>query len=432
MPVLSQLEERDLAIDMRRPMLFVGIDWAEDHHDLVVMDEGGQVRAGGRIGDDLAGVGRLHSLVADHQVDADEPVAVGIETDRGLLVTSLIAASYQVFAVNPMVASRYRDRYSIAGAKSDAGDARMLADLVRTDRHLFRPIAGDSDEVEAIKVIARAHKRMIQDRQSQVNRLRSSLREYYPGAAACFGADLADRDALAVLAAAPTPELGRGLSQAKALAALRRGGRKRNLERRATEIREALREPQLDAPGSVVTASGTAASALVALIGMFNTQIATLEAQLVRDFDEHPDAETYRSLPGLGDVLGARVLAEFGDDPNRYHDARARKNYASTSPVTRASGKSTIVHARYARNSRIADSCRQWAFCSLTTSPGARIYYDALRSRGKGNEQALRQLGNRWVGILHGCLSHGTTYDELTAWNHWLHPTSEQEFRAAS
>lgn len=413
-------------------MLFIGIDWAEDHHDLVVMAEDGQVRAGIRIGDDLAGVGRLHAVIADHQVDTDESVTVGIETDRGLLVTSLVAAGYEVYAVNPMVASRYRDRHSIAGAKSDAGDARMLADLVRTDRHLFRPIAGDSNEVEAIKVVARAHKRLIQDRQSQVNRLRSSLREYYPGAVACFGTDLADRDALAVLACGPTPAQGRGLSQAKVVAALRRGGRKRNLERRATEIRQALNAPQLDAPGPVATASGTATTALVAVIDVFNTQIAALEAELVDHFDEHPDAETYRSLPGLGDVLGARVLAEFGDDPNRYHDARSRKNYASTSPVTRASGKSTIVHARYARNSRLADACRQWAFCSLSSSPGARTYYDVLRSRGKSHEQALRQLGNRWVGILHGCLDHDTTYHELTAWNHWLNPAADQQLRVAS
>lgn len=413
-------------------MLFVGIDWAEDHHDLVVMAEDGQVMAGTRIGDDLAGVGRLHALIADHQVDVDETVTVGIETDRGLLVTSLVAAGYEVYAVNPMVASRYRDRHSIAGAKSDAGDARMLANLVRTDRHLFRPIAGDSDEVEAIKVIARAHKRLIQDRQSQVNRLRSSLREYYPNAVACFGADLADRDALAVLAAGPTPTQGRGLSQAKVVAALRRGGRKRNLERRATEIREVLKAPQLDAPGPVAAASGTATTALVAVIGVFNTQIAALEAELVDHFDEHPDAETYRSLPGLGDVLGARVLAEFGDDPNRYHDAKSRKNYASTSPVTRASGKSTIVHARYARNSRLADACRQWAFCSLTSSPGARTYYDVLRSRGKSHEQALRQLGNRWVGILHGCLDRGVAYDEPTAWSHWLNPAPAEELQAAS
>lgn len=413
-------------------MLFVGIDWAEDHHDFVVMAEGGRVLAGVRIGNDLAGVGRLHALIADHQTDADEAVGVGIETDRGLLVTSLVAAGYEVFALNPMVVSRYRDRHSIAGAKSDPGDARVLADLVRTDRHLFRPIAGDTDAVEAIKVIARAHKRMIQDRQSQVNRLRSSLREYYPGALACFGNDLADRDALAVLAAAPTPRLGRGLSQAKAVVALRRGGRKRNLERRATEIREALRAAQLDAPGPISVASGTATSALVVVIGAFNAQIAALEAELVEHFQEHPDAEIYRSLPGLGDVLGARVLAEFGDDPNRYQDAKSRKNYASTSPVTRASGKLRVVHARYARNSRLADGCRQWALCSLTSSTGARTYYDVLRARAKSHEQALRQLGNRWVGILHGCLDHGTVYDEATAWSHWLDPTTEEELRVAS
>jgi transposase len=412
-------------------MMFLGIDWSEDHHDLVVMAADGQVMSRARIDDDLAGVGRLHALVADHLVDPEEPVVVGIETERGLLVASLVAAGYEVYAVNPMVASRYRDRHSIAGAKSDAGDARMLADLVRTDRHLFRAIAGDSDEVEAIKVLARAHKRLIQDRQSQVNRLRSLLREYYPAAVSLFGSDLADRDALAVLAVAPTPEQGRRLSQAKAVSALRRGGRKRNLDRRASEIREGLCLPQLDGPAAVADASGTTTTALIAVIAVFNAQIAALEAELVDHFDKHPNAEIYRSLPGLGDVLGARVLAEFGDDPNRYEDAGSRRNYASTSPVTRASGKSTVVHARYARNARLADACRQWAFCSLTTSPGARAYYDVIRSRDKSHEHALRQLANRWVGILHGCLDSGTAFDETTAWAHWMNTTDDKPRVAA-
>jgi len=413
-------------------MLFVGIDWSEDHHDLVVMSAAGEVRSRARIADDLAGVGRLHGLVAGQLAELDEAVVVGIETDRGLLVMSLVEAGYEVYAVNPMVASRYRDRHSIAGAKSDAGDARMLADLVRTDRHLFRVIAGDSDEVEGIKVLARAHKRLIQDRQSQVNRLRSLLREYYPGAVALFGSDLADRDALAVLAVAPTPDGARRLSQTKIVSALRRGGRQRNLDRRASEIRACLSVPQLDGPPSVAAASGTAAAALVAVIGVFNTQITALEIELVDHFDKHPSAGIYRSLPGLGGVLGARVLGEFGDDPNRYDSPRSRKNYASTSPVTRASGKSTMIHARYARNAKIADACRQWAFCSLTTSPGARAYYNVIRSRDKSHEHALRQLGNRWVGILHGCLDANTTYDEATAWAHWMSPSSAGKSRAAA
>jgi hypothetical protein len=410
-------------------MLFVGIDWSEDHHDLVVMAEGGEVLARSRIAGDLSGVGELHALVTDHLAGPGDEVVVGIETDRGLLVTSLVGAGYEVYAVNPMVASRYRDRHSIAGAKSDAGDARMLADLVRTDRHLFRSMAGDSDEVVAIKVLARSHKQLIWDRQAQVNRLRILLCEYYPGAVAVFGTDLADRDAVAVLADAPTPEQGRSLSQAKAVSALRRGGRRRNLDRRAGEIRVGLRLAQLDGPGAVAEASGATASALVAVIEVFNAQIAALEAELVEHFDKHPSAEIYRSLPGLGDVLGARVLAEFGDDPNRYHDARSRKNYASMSPVTRASGKSTVVHAR---NARLADACRQWAFCSLTSSPGARRYYDVIRARGNNNEHALRQLANRWVGILHGCISTDTAYDETIAWAHWMTVNPDQESQIAA
>lgn len=411
-------------------MLHLGIDWSEDHHDLLVMTDDGEVRTEARVSDDLVGVTRLHTLVADAMSEVDEPVVVGIETDRGLLVTSLIAAGYQVYAVNPMVASRYRDRHSIAGAKSDAGDARMLANLVRTDRHLFRPVAGDSDHVEAIKVLARAHKRLIQDRQSQVNRLRSLLREYYPAILVIFGSDLADRDALAILAAAPTPAAGRKLTKAKTVAALRRGGRQRYLDARAAEIRSTLAGPQLEVAAALADASGMTAVALTGVITAFNTHIAGLQTELAAHFEMHPDAEIYSSLPGLGDVLGARVLAEFGDDPNRYKDAKSRKNYAATSPVTRASGKSSIVHARYARNGRIADACRQWAFCSLTSSPGARTYYRALRARGKTHEQALRQLANRWVGILYGCLTHQAAYDEDIAWAH--HTSDNQESAIAA
>lgn len=398
-------------------MLFVGIDWAEDHHDLAVMNEQGEVLAEARIDDTVAGVGELHSLVADHAGE-DELVVVGIEIDRGLLVTSLVAAGYLVFAINPLVASRYRDRHSIAGAKSDAGDARMLANLVRTDRHMFLSVADDSDGVEAIKVLARAHKRLIQDRRSQVNRLRSMLRDYYPGALAAFGTDLADRDALAVLAIAATPSLGRQVSRSKIAAALERGGRKRNLETRAESIQTVLRSQNLEGSATIAEAYGAATVAMVAVIKTFNTQIVALEKDVTAHFEKHPDAEIYRSLPGLGDILGARALGEFGDAPNRYEHAKSRKNYASTSPITRASGKASSVHARHARNDRLVDACRLWAFSSLTKSAGARLYYDTIRGRHKTNEQALRQLGNRWVGILHGCLTTGTLYDETKAWSH--------------
>jgi hypothetical protein len=290
--------------------------------------------------------------------------------------------------------------------------------LVRTDRHNHRPVAGDSDLTEAIKVTARAHQSLIWTRQRQVNALRSALREYYPGALAAFGTDLAQRDAIAVLTKAPTPQLGRRLSTAQIASALRRGGRQRNVDSRAAAIRDTLRAPQLAAPLVVADAYGDTTAALVAVIAALTEQIDQLQAALAERFEQHPDAAIYRSLPGLGEVLGARVLGEFGDDPDRYTDARARRNYAGTSPITKASGKSRVVLARFHRNRRLADALTWWAFCTLTTSSGARAFYDRHRAAGDTHHRALRALSNRWVGILHGCLRHHTTYSEATAWHH--------------
>lgn len=397
-------------------MLFVGVDWAEHHHDVCVMGPEGMVYAKRRVPDSVGGIGELHALVAEHADEDDDDVVVGIEVDRGLLVGSLVEAGYEVYAINPMAVARYRDRHSTSGAKSDAGDAKVLADLVRTDRHNHRPIAGDSDLVEGVKLLARAHQSAIWGRQRQLNALRSSLREYYLGALVAFGTELGSTDALAILAIAPTPELGRSLSRSKIGAALRRGGRQRNVEARAEEIQAALRADQLEAPATIARAHGLITRSAVALIGAFNGEIEELEMALSEHFEQHPDTKVVLSLPGLGTVLGARVLGEFGDDRTRFSGPKSRKNYAGTSPITKASGQGRVVLARYARNRRLADACDRWAFCSLTTSPGARRYYDELRARGKTHQQALRQVANRLVGILHVCLDRGILYDENNAW----------------
>jgi transposase len=393
-------------------MIFVGVDWAEAHNDVLVMDAGGVVLGRSRFSVGVSGLAGLHALVADHAEDPSG-VVVGLEVDRGLLVDSLVGAGY---AVNPLAASRYRDRHTTSGAKSDAGDAKLLADLVRTDAHNHRPLAGDSEQVSAIRVLARAHQGLVWARQRQVNGLRSALRDYFPGALSTLGTDLGSADALAVLAIAPTPRAARRLSAAKIASALAQGGRRRNLQARAAQIQEALRADHPEAPEAVAEAFGAAAAARVAVLVSLNEQIAALERQLGERFDQHPDAEILRSLPGLGPVLGARVLGEFGDDPNRFDDARGRKAYAGTAPITRASGRSRIVLARVARNRRLADACQRWSFSSLTASPGARRYYDALRARGKTHSQATRQLANRWVGILHACLQRRASYREEVAW----------------
>ena len=380
-------------------MIFVGVDWAEAHHDVFVEDEDGKRLAGGRLPEGVEGISRFHEMVGAH-AEVPEEVVIGIETDRGLFVGALVATGYQVFAVNPMSTSRYRDRHTTSGAKSDPGDAKVLADMVRTDRHNHRPVAGDSELAEAIKVLARAHQTMIWSRTRQTNVLRSTLREFYPAALVAFD-DLTSGDALEVLKVAPTATLGAGLSRSKIAAALRRGGRQRRIDQRAEEIQQALRAPQLHGSALVATAMGSSVSATVAVIATMNAQVVELAQELEVHFEQHPDAEVVRSLPGLGTILSARVLGEFGDEPNRYATAKHRKNYAGTSPITRASGTKRVVLARHVRNKRLADAIYFWAFASMSASPGARAFYDYRRAAGDTHHAALPGVP-QLVGIFEG------------------------------
>lgn len=396
-------------------MIFVGIDWAEATHAVCVLDEGGSILARATIPDSLAGVRQLHSILAEQGVQP-ERVIIGIETDRGLLVQALRTARYQLYALNPLAVSRYRERHTISGAKSDPADALLLAEIVRTDRHHHRLLAGDSAEVRGLQVLTRQHQRVIWTRKQEINQVRSALREFYPGALAAFGGELDTPVAIAVLQRAPTPARGRALSIKQLVSILRRAGAQRLLESRATTIQTALRQEQLALPTPLADAYGAAVQSGVQIIAALTTQIATLEEQIATQLNAHPDAEILGSLPGLGTTLGTRVLAEFGDDPTRYADSKARKCFAGTAPITRASGKKELVVRRRATNKWLLDACTWWGYTALRNSPGARRLYDAQRAAGKTHYQALRTVGNRLVGILHGCLRTRTLYDEATAW----------------
>jgi transposase len=402
-----------------RVRLFVGDDWAQDHHDVEVMDEAGRVLAKRRLPEGAAGMVLLHGLIGqfvpEDDMDSAE-VVVGIETDRGPWVAALVAAGYTVFPVNPLQASRYRERHGVSGAKSDRGDAHMLADMVRTDSHQLRPAAGDSPEAAGIKVLARTHKTLIWERTRAVQRLRHQLREYFPAALAAFE-DLDAADTLELLGKAPEPARAARLTRAQVSAALKRA-RRRNIRERTDAILAALRGEQLSQPEALTAAYAATVQSLIAVITVVDEQVKTLQGQVEEHFGRHPDAEIILSQPGLGPVLGARVLAEFGDDPRRYRDGKARRNYAATSPITRASGKKKVVAARFIHNDRLVDALSAQAFASLNASPGARACYDQLRARGIEHNDALRRLANKLVGILHGCLKTRTLYDEATAWGH--------------
>ena len=406
-------------------MLFVGDDWAEDHHDVEILDGEGRRLVKKRLPEGLAGLSKLHELIATamplqwSQLDPDEVagrVKIGIETERGPWVAALITAGYEVFAINSMSTARYRERHSTSGANSDAGDAHVLAEIVRLDRAHHRPVAGDSDDGEALKLVTRAHQSLIWDRTRHLLRLRSALREYFPAALLAFE-DLDAPESLELLAAAADPDVAARLPEARIVAALRRAKR-RKIDQRVEDLQAVLRAPALRQSTAVQNAFASIVVAEVRVIIALVAEIDALGVVVAERFGRHPDAEIFTSQPGLGVILGARVLAEFGDDPDRYADAKSRKNYAGTSPITRASGTKKVVLARYARNHRLADAVQQWAFCSMRGSPGARAYYLSLRARNIGHQAAIRQLANRQVGILHGCLKHRTLYDEQTAWPH--------------
>ncbi len=403
-------------------LLYVGDDWAEDHHDVEVMDGAGRRLAKARLPEGVAGIARLHAMIGAHLGDEVEDavslVKVGIETDRGPWVQALMAAGYTVYAVNPLQAARYRERLAVSGAKSDAADAHMLADMVRTDSHQLRPVAGDSVEAEAVKVVTRMHKTLIWERTRAGQRLRHALREYFPAALEAFE-DLDAADTLELLAKAPDPASAARLSIAQISGALKRA-RRHDIAAKAAAIQSVLRAEHLGQPAVITTAYAVSVRALVAVLGTLNEQVKILQGQVEAHFGRHPDAEIILSQPGLGPILGARVLAEFGDDHDRYVSAKARKNYAATSPITRASGKKKTVTARFVHNDRLIDALMAQAFSSLRSSAGARAYYDRQRDRGASYSAALRQLANRLVGILHGCLKAGTCYDETTAWSHHL------------
>ena len=274
-------------------MLFVGDDWSEAHHDVEVVDAEGAVLARRRLPEGVAGLAGLHALIADHLGEADEPdqVLVGIETDRGPWVQALVAAGYVVYPINPLQVARYRERHGVAGAKSDPGDAHVLAEIVRLDRAHHRPMAGDSTIAEAVRLAARAHQTMNWTRQRSTNTLRSLLREFYPGALDAFRGDLAGRDALAVLKAAPDPERGRRLTVSRVASLLKAAGRQRNLHDRATQIVTALRADQLSTRAGLAEVYAVSVSALVAVITEMVTQTAVLEEQVKQGFGQHPDSE---------------------------------------------------------------------------------------------------------------------------------------------
>ncbi|MFE6502288.1 IS110 family transposase [Kitasatospora sp. NPDC057738] len=395
-----------------------GIDWAEDHHDVAVVDSEAHLLGKLRISDDAAGFQDLLRLLAEHGDSPDDPIPIAIETSRGLLVACLRASGRRVFAINPMAVARYRDRHVVSRKKSDHQDAVVLANILRTDAELHRPLPGDSDLVKAIGVLARAQQDAVWDRTRAHNRLRSHLREYYPAVLEAFAGKrerLLSREARAILAIAPTPAEAAKLTRSRLKAAVMRAGRQRRIEAETDRLQEVFRQSWLHQPALVERAMGRQTLALLGQLEAACQACDDLARATEELFLQHPDAEIITSFPGLAVLTGARILAEIGDDRTRFDTARDLKAYAGSAPVTRESGKSRRVSHRRIKNSRLAATGRHWAFAALTASPGAHAHYNRRRETGDRYYAALRHLFNRMLGQLHHCLTSRQTFDEAIA-----------------
>ncbi|MCD5317190.1 IS110 family transposase [Kineosporia babensis] len=397
--------------------MFCGIDWAEGHHDVAIVDTDGVLRAKKRITEDVEGFTELLTLLADLGDTDQEPIPVAIETSRGLLVAALRAGGHRpVFAINPMAVARYRERHSVARAKSDHADAMTLANILRVDAHVHRRLPADSELAQSISVLARAHQDAIWRRTRASNELRSVLREYYPAFLESFAANtvtnLATAEARAVLAIAPTPAAATKLTKTRIATALKRAGRSRGIEQAAADIHAKLRQPRLRQLPLVEDAFGQQALALLAALNAACASAQTLGDAAAEAFRGHPDYAIITSFPGLADSSGARVLAEIGDDRSRFVDARGLKAYAGSAPVTRASGRSTSVTYRRVKNDRLAAAGWIWAFNASTHCERAKVHYRRRRDHGDRHSAALRNLFNRLLGQLHYCLQHQQVFNQ--------------------
>jgi transposase len=390
-----------------------GIDWAENHHDVALVDETGKLVAKRRISDDVHGYQQLLTLLAESGDSAGEPVPVAVETARGLLISCLRATGRKVYSINPMAVARYRERRAVARAKSDHADARALADILRTDADAHRPLSADTELVQAIAVLARAQQDAVWNRGQLSNQLRSHLKQYFPAALAAFqvrGVGLGSREARAVLAVAPDPAAAAKLPTARLDSVLRKAGRQRNIEAWARRLRTIFTGEYLRQLPAVEQAMGRQTVALVTQLDAACRAADDLAEAAAAAFAEHPDAQILTSFPGIGPVTGARVLAEIGDDRTRFPDARGLKSYAGSAPITVASGKSRIVRNRKVKNQRLAAAGYVWIFGALP-SPQVKELYDRRRAAGDRHAAAMRNVFNRLLGCLHHCLQTGQAFD---------------------
>lgn len=392
-------------------MWYAGIDWADQHHDAVVIDEVGKRVGTTRVAHSAEGLDTLVTFLKGSGDVADHPhhLACIVETNRGLLITALLDAGLPVYPVNPKTVDRHRKP---AGAKTDAIDAYLLARTGRSDLADLRRLTPDSPLIAELRVLTRDQDTLVQSQTRLVNQLTACLKAYYPVAVDLFG-KLQQPTTLAFLQVFPTLEQARAAS-VEQIAAVLKGAGHPTAEAKARQIHARLSQPQLAADPIVTRTKTRLMLTLVGQVRVLLPEIAAYDEEITRLFRLHSDSRAFASLPRAGTRLAPRLLAEWGDDRGRYTDAASVQALAGTAPVPFQSGNFAKAHRRYACNKPLRNALQQFAWQSTQKEAWALAYYQRKRREGKSHSMAVRALANQWVRLIYALWSKQETYDPAT------------------
>lgn len=386
-------------------MAFAGLDWGGAHHQLCVVDDHGRRRSDLRVTHDVAGLEDLEAELA--RFATSMPVA--IERAEGLVVERLQAAGHVVFPVSPRIAARARERYRVAPVKDDVFDAFVLADMLRHEHEYWRPLAVPSPLLAEIKALTRDRDRLLETQQAVEHQLRMICEAYHPAPVRLFSS--MDRQiALSFVLDYPTPAVASRVKTARMAGFCKRHGYTGRVP--AQTLAERMRTHLLTASTGTVAGKSFSAQSFARLLALLNEQLSDYDDAIAAAVTDHPDAAIFASFPGVGPVLTGVLLAEIGEDRDRFPRPEVLLAEAGLAPVTRSSGRSHSVRFRYAANRRLREACQWWAFNSLKTSPWAKACFQQARTqRGQRYHRALRGLAARWMPILWRCWTDHTTYD---------------------
>lgn len=386
--------------------MFVGIDWAKESHDVCAVDPGGKIRGRATVGHSREGFDELTRHLARWAEQGE--ILVGIERPEGRLVDRILEAGYPIVLIPTFAMKEFRRRYAVGGAKSDPGDAYVIADVARTDGHRLRRLEPLSEETRTLRSVVRARDDLVDQRVALGNQLRACLEAYWPGAAVIF-ADVCSEICLAFLERYPTPESAARLGKVRLGSFLKKAGY--SGRRSAAELLERLRAAPAGIVGVEAEARADSMRAMVRVMRSLNCSIKDLDRAVVAHLGEHPDAEVFTSLPRSGQINAAQMLAEWGDCREAYPCPDAVSMLGGLCPVTHASGKHRDVSFRWACNKRLRTAITTFADNSRHASPWAAEVYRRAIVRGCDHPHAVRILARAWVRVIWRCWQDRRPYD---------------------